>query len=142
MKRSKLYFGDTGLACTLLAASAESLYAPQLDRALFGQLLETFVLQELRRQASAHRDSIGFSHYREKSGVAVDIVVSHGRQLAGIDVKASATVVPKDLRELERLRDLAGEHFSCGVVLYDGHYCLPLGDRLYAVPIRFLWESV
>lgn len=140
-KRSKLYFGDTGLACVLLAASAERLHAPQLDRTLFGQLLETFVLQELRRQASAHRDSISFAHYRDKSRVAVDIVVSCGRRLAGIDVKASATVVPKDLRGLKRLQNLAGERFACGVVLYDGPYCLRLGDRLYAVPIRFLWGT-
>ena len=141
VKSSKLYFGDTGPACALLAASAERLHAPQLDRTLFGQLLETFVLQELRRQASAHRGKISFSHYRENSGVKVDIVVGRRSRLAGIDVKASATVTPKDLRGLERLRDLAGERFVCGVVLYDGHYCLRLGDRLHAVPIRYLWES-
>lgn len=71
----------------------------------------------------------------------MDIVVSRGRRLAGIDVKASATVVPKDLRGLEQLQDLTGERFACGVVLYDGPYCLRLGDRLYAVPVRFLWET-
>ena len=141
VKRPKLHFRDTGLACALLGVSAEKLRAPQLDRTLYGQLLETFALQELRRQASANRKSIDFFHYREKSGSEVDIVINRGSQLAGVAIKASGTAEPKDFRGLERFRDLAGERFACGVVLYDGHYCLRFGDRLYAVPIRFLWEN-
>ena len=141
VRRPKLHFGDTGLACALLGASAERLHAPQLDRTLFGQLLETFALQELRRQASASREAVDFFHYREKSGSKVDIVAARGRWLAGIDVKASGTVEPKDFRGLEQFRELASERFACGVVLYDGPYCLRFGERLYAVPVRYLWEN-
>ncbi len=28
-----------------------------------------------------------------------------------------------------------------GVVLYDGETSAPFGDGLFAVPIRYLWES-
>jgi hypothetical protein len=49
IKTPKLHVGDTGLACALLGADAKTLTA---DRALLGQVLETFVFQELRRQAS------------------------------------------------------------------------------------------
>ena len=141
VKRPKLHFRDTGLACALLGVSAERLHAPQLDRTLYGQLLETFALQDLRRQASASRKAIDFFHYREKSGSEVGIVINRDSQLAGVEVKASGTVEPKDFRGLERFRDLTGERFACGVVLYDGHYCLRFGDRLYAVPIRYLWKT-
>ena len=140
-KTPKLHVGDSGLACTLLKKNAKELHDPQLDRTLFGHLLETFALQELRRQASAIREVIDFFHYREKSGSEVDIVINRGSQLAGVEVKASGTVEPEDFRGLERFRELARERFACGVVLYDGHYCLRFGDRLYAVPIRFLWET-
>ena len=142
VKTPKLHFGDTGLACALLGARAEELYAPQTDRALFGQLLETFSLQELRRQASANQHAVNFFHYREKSGAKADIVIRRGRGLAGVEVKAFSTVGAKDFRGLKKLQELAGNRFACGVVLYDGHYCLRFGDRLYAVPIRMLWESV
>lgn len=141
VKRPKQHFGDTGLACFLLKVSAKELYAPHLDRTLFGHLLETFALQELRRQASASPEPIDFFHYREKSGAEVDIVLSRGSQLAGIEVKAAATTGTEDFRGLKRFQKLAGERFACGVVLYDGHHCLRFGDRLYAVPIRFLWET-
>ena len=49
MKTPKLHLGDTGLACALLGVDAAALSA---DRILLGQLLETFVFQELRRQAA------------------------------------------------------------------------------------------
>ena len=75
------------------------------DRAIFGQLLETFVFQELRRQASWHEDEISFHHFRDKDGAEVDIVLERGaRELAGIEVKAAATVTASDFRGLRKLR--------------------------------------
>ena len=57
-----------------------------------GQLLETFVYQELRRQATpAHPVALTFSHFRDKDGAEVDVVIDRGAgALAGIEVKASA----------------------------------------------------
>ena len=49
MKAPKLHVGDTGVACALLGLDAKAL---QADREALGPLLETFVLQELKRQAS------------------------------------------------------------------------------------------
>ena len=34
-----------------------------------------------------------------------------------------------------------GNRFTGGVVVYDGEMCTRFGDRLYAVPIRLLWET-
>lgn len=44
-------------------------------------------------------------------------------------------------RGLRKLKDAAGTNFSAGVVLYDGEASVPFGDRLFAVPIRALWET-
>src|SRR6185503_1580175 len=46
VKRPKLHLGDTGVACALLGLDAKPL---NLDRSSLGPLLETFVVQELRR---------------------------------------------------------------------------------------------
>ena len=51
VKRPKLHLGDTGTASALLGLDGPAL---AYDRTLFGQLLETFVFQELRRQAGWH----------------------------------------------------------------------------------------
>lgn len=139
VKTPKLHVGDTGVACALLGLEAAALWE---DRAVFGQLLETFVYQELRRQASWHDEEIRFYHFRDKDGAEVDVVLERGAgRIAGIEVKAAATVTASDFRGLRKLRDAAGKRFAGGVVLYDGETSAPFGDGLYAVPIRSLWET-
>jgi len=138
IKTPKLHFGDTGVACALLGIDATSL---AVDRQLLGQLLETFVFSELRRQASWHEESISFHHFRDKDGVEVDLVLEGiGQRLAGVEVKASATVTASDFRGLKKLKEAVDDRFAAGIVLYDGESTVTFGDRLFAVPVRSLWE--
>ncbi len=137
VKTPKLHLGDTGLAAGLLRVDAAALWR---DRALLGQLLETFVLQELRRQADWQDQAIAFHHFRDKDGVEVDVVLERGAfELAGVEVKASATVTDADFRGLRKLKAAAGERFVCGVLLYDGEHVLRFGEGLVAVPVGALW---
>ena len=138
VKRPKLHVGDTGVACALLGIDAKQLAS---DRALLGALLETFVLQELRRQSSWLQDPVDFFHFRDRDDFEVDIVAEQGAlAVAGIEVKAARSVNEADLRGLRKLRDAAGSRFRAGVLLYDGAATIAFGDRLFAVPIRRLWE--
>jgi len=139
VKTPKLHLGDTGLACALLGADAAALKA---DRALLGQLLETFVFQELKRQASWYEHPLAFHHYRDRDGYEVDIVIERGAHaVAGIEVKAAATVTAADFRGLRKLKEAAGRRFTCGVVLYDGAMSARFGEGFFALPIRALWEE-
>lgn len=139
IKTPKLHLCDTGLAAALLRVDADGLLR---DRALLGQLLETFVLQELRRMASWHAEPVAFHHFRDKDGAEVDIVLERGtHEVAGVEVKAAASVTEADFRGLRKLQSAAGERFRCGVVLYDGEHALSFGTGLWAVPIRVLWET-
>ena len=139
VKTPKLHLGDTGLACALLGVDAAALVA---DRPLLGQILETFVFQELRRQASWHDEPLGFFHFRDKDGAEVDIVIERGaRALVGVEVKAAATVTAADFRGLRKLREAAGKRFVAGVVLYDGETNARFDEQFYAVPLRALWET-
>jgi len=138
IKTPKLHIGDTGLACALLGVNGDSLWA---DRALYGRLLETFVYQELRRQASWWEETVRFSHFRDKDQVEVDVVLESAGRVAGVEVKAAATVTGDDFKGLRKLQDAARDNFAAGVVLYDGEAVAGFGDRLYAVPVTHLWEG-
>lgn len=59
--------------------------------------------------------------------------------IAAVEVKASASVRDADWRALSRLRDARAKSFRCGVLLYTGETTVPLGDRIFAVPIGALW---
>ena len=137
VRTPKLHLADSGLACALLGMTAAELWQ---DRTMLGQLLETFVYGELRRQSSGIEEPIEFSHYRDKDGAEVDIVMEHaGACVSGVEVKASSTVHPTDFRGLRRLREATGKRFTCGVVLYDGEVTVGFGDGMFAVPLASLW---
>ena len=138
VKRPKLHVGDTGVACALLGIDAAGL---DKDRQSLGSMLETFVLQELRRQASWRPAPPDFFHFRDRDDFEVDIVLEQGHSaVAGVEVKAAATIREADLRGLLKLKNAAGKRFVAGVVLYDGSATIEFRDGLFAVPVRRLWE--
>ena len=135
VKSPKIHFTDTGLVAAILGVGGDSLIA---DRTLYGRMVETFILQELKRQASWWDREVSFSHYRDKDKVEVDIVLQSGNKLAGIEVKAGATVTRDDFKGLARLRTIDPAAFVAGVVVYDGDAIVPFGEKLFAVPIAEL----
>ena len=137
IKTPKLHLSDTGLACSLLGLNGDSLWE---DRPVFGRLLETFVLQELRRLASGQEEMISFNHFRDKDQVEVDVVLESEARIAGVEVKAASTVTGGDFKGLRKLQEATKKHFAAGVVLYDGDSVVGFGNDLYAVPISSLWE--
>lgn len=139
VKARKLHLGDAGVAASLLGYDADALRA---DRTMLGQLLETFVLQDLRRQATGMDADLRFHHFRDRDGYEVDVVIERGaRQVAGVEVKAGATVTVGDFQGMRRLASAAGERFVAGVVLYDGETSVGFGEGMFAVPLRALWEG-
>ena len=65
--------------------------------ATLGRLLETFVFQELRRQAGWNEAPMGFFHFRDKDGWKRMRSLERGAlELAGVVVKAAATVTAAD----------------------------------------------
>jgi hypothetical protein len=138
VKGAKVHLADTGLGCALLGLNADALWK---DRDAFGQMLETFVYNELRRQSSGLNERIAFSHFRHRDGAEVDIVVEHGAGVvSGVEVKASSTVRASDFAGLRMLKQACGKRFGCGVVVYDGETCVGFGDGMYAVPVERLWK--
>lgn len=137
IKTPKLHMGDTGLAASLLGVNAVTL---SRDGGLLGQLLETFVYQELRRQASWSEQRIRFYHLRDRDGYEVDMVLERqGRDIVGVEVKSAATVTARDFRAMRRLKSALGDRFCAGVVLYDGERAVRFEEKLFAVPIAALW---
>ena len=61
--------------------------------------------------------------------------------MVGIEVKAGATLRPRDFRGLERLREAAGERFVCGIVLHDGEHVQRAGSGLFGMPVSMLWDA-
>ena len=139
VKTPKLHFLDSGLLAALRGTGAADIAG---DREKLGPLLECFVHAEIAKAAALSDETTTVSHYRDKDRVEVDLVLERSPdRVAGIEVKAGATVRPGDFRGLERLRSAAGDGFACGIVLHDGERVQQTGPRLYAVPMKMLWTA-
>ncbi|MEO6859566.1 MAG: ATP-binding protein [Solirubrobacteraceae bacterium] len=140
VKTPKLLLTDTGLAAALVGVDAARYSAPD-QGALAGGLFETFVVMELVKQATWSATPAELFFYRDTEKREVDLVIeSASGDIAAIEAKAAAVATPADARGLRLLRDKLGPRFKTGVVIFSGEHTLPLGDRLWAVPISGLWQ--
>jgi predicted AAA+ superfamily ATPase len=138
-KRPKVFIADPGLASWLLGKTPDALENPT-DPAT-GQLVETFVYAELRRQLSWATTEASLFHWQDRDGAEVDLVIEAGDgRIVGLEVKSGQTPRREWFRWLELMRDTLGSQFIAGITLYGGDQVLPFGDRLLAVPISALWE--
>jgi Predicted ATPase (AAA+ superfamily) len=81
-------------------------------------------------------------HYRSQSGEEVDVVLEdRAGRVAAVEVKLSASVSSHDIKGLASLRDALGDHFVRGVVVYTGQEVLPMGDRIFAVPVGMMFAG-
>lgn len=139
IKTPMIQFLDSGLLSTLLNLNEASAAS---DRALFGRVLESHVYSELTKQATWAEGDYALYTYRDKDLVEVDFVIENAAgQVVGVEVKAAASVSARDMVGLKKLSTLAGNKFTAGIVLYDGADTLPIGERLWAVPISTLWND-
>jgi predicted AAA+ superfamily ATPase len=136
VRAPKLYVSDSGVLAHLIGLDADD----TVPHAARGPLLETFVLGELRKQAAGTASQLGLFHYRTHGRSEVHFVLERrDGVLVGIEVKATATVNRDDTRGLRELAEAVGERFLRGVVLYAGTEVVPLGARIHAVPVDWLW---
>jgi predicted AAA+ superfamily ATPase len=138
IKSPKIHLCDSGVAATLSDLHADR-WIPERER--FGHLLESFIVQQLVSQAGATQSDLRFWHYRDRDQLEVDCVMTRGRKVWGVEVKAARSVTASDTKGLRRLAEISGSDFQGGIVFYDGESILPIANgRHLAVPISKLWE--
>ena len=99
------------------------------------------VVPENSQEITLIDDSLNFFHYRDKDKVEVDLIIENGTgDCFAVEVKAAATLNTKDFTGLKRFRNIAGERFKLGILLYDGDHTTAFGDQLFAVPFGALWS--
>lgn len=117
VKTPKLYFYDTGLACSLLGIES----AQQLDtHYLRGGLFENLVVNEFLKQHwnAGRQDDLRF--WRDSQGNEIDLLVYHGEQCDAYEIKSGMTFSTDYFKGLSKWSELSGtpdEHLH---VIYGG----------------------
>jgi uncharacterized protein len=137
LQTPKLYLTDTGLLAQQLGVNQKRIAE---DDQVTGYALETFCGMEILKHQSWATQNSTLRHYRVGDD-EIDIVLeAQSGELAAIEVKTKASIRERDWRVIAKLRDRRPGRFKAGVILYTGRQTIPLGDRIWAVPISGLWN--
>lgn len=137
----KVHIVDSGVGAHLLRLSSTKLQ--RLDPSSmteFGHLLESFVVQEVLRQATWMDSPVSAGHWRTRDDVEVDLVLErHDGTVLGVEVKAGEQVERKQFSGLRKLRDRLGKAFVAGIAFHLGQIGYEAEDRLHSLPVERLW---
>lgn len=141
--RPKMHVVDSGLAARLLRLAPSRLGGIDPSALTeFGHLLETFVIGELRKQASWLDEPVTLGHWRTSDGTEVDMVIEFDDGgVQAFEVKANERARGSDFRGLAQLRHALGDRFLGGVVFTTGRRAYTYADRLHVLPIDRLWRA-
>jgi len=115
VKTPKLYFTDTGLACSLLGIKTAS----ELSNSHFrGALFENFVLGEINKERTNKGNPFEFYYWRENNGLEVDVLIEKAGEMLPIEIKSAQTYTDTFIKSIRQYNKLSGQ--SKGILLYDG----------------------
>jgi predicted AAA+ superfamily ATPase len=138
LRTPKITLNDTGLLAGILNLDQRRL---NREPVYLGQLLESFVVMELRKQTGWNETPVGLFHFRDQKGAEVDIVLeSAAGEIVGVEVKSTATPRAEDFAGLRYLQSTVGDRFRRGVLLHTGDKAISLSKDLYALPVSALWR--
>ncbi len=140
VRSPKIMLNDTGLAAHLLGMNEQKL---QNDPRIMGQLFETFVGNEIRKQAGWSQVQPELFHFRSQAGQEVDLVLEDAeKNIVGIEIKAKTTLTEHDFKGLKALSEIACKKWRRGIILYLGQNIVPIAKHIHAVPVNMLWDNL
>lgn len=139
VKSPKLYFTDCNFLSYIMKRDIDEMY--ENDKKAFGHVFENFVATELLK--SAKLNNLELSHYRTQSGKEADFVLENAQgDVVGVEVKSAKDIDKKVYSGLLELKELCGDKFKKGIILYTGNDIVPLSEKIWAVPVCYFWEEV
>lgn len=116
-KSPKMYFCDTGLACTLLGIeSAEQLAFDKMR----GHLFENLIVVELLKRRLNEGNESNIYFYRDSNQNEVDILVNNGSSLDAIEVKSAMTYNPSFEKALLKVNEWVNPPVGKRTIIYAG----------------------
>ena len=106
---------------------------------LTGPLFETLVVSEARKWIDTLSRDVSLWFYRTRSGREVDLLITTGSGIIGIEIKNRARVRAADGSGLRALAQTLGDEWAGGLVVHRGEDLEELAPGLWAVPAHRLF---
>lgn len=116
-KTPKLYFYDTGVACSLLGIKSSDQIAIHAAK---GPLFENLILGELLKKRFNAGEKDELFYWRDKTGNEVDIISEYEGKLQAIELKSGETINTDFFKGLQYFAALGTDHLE-KILVYGGN---------------------
>jgi hypothetical protein len=135
VKSPKHHWFDTGIAAHVQGHFSPDDIAASRE---WGGLWETWVINQIRPLCQLLTPRADLFHWRLRSGAEIDAVIQRGAVTIAIEIKSATTVRYRDTQALQLFLETHPD-CCCGLVFYSGTTLQPLTDKIWAVPVNYLW---
>lgn len=134
VKRPKIYFKDTGLACHLAKlGDAKSLAVSHFA----GHFVETYVINEIIKSYENTETYAEFYYYRDNNQNEVDLIIQTNGKLILVEVKSGMNFNNNSIKGFKALENTKYTiDTSCVICLTESVY--KINDNVYALPISVI----
>lgn len=139
VKTPKLYFYDTGLACSFLGIRKQT----EIVHSHFkGALFENYVIAECLKQKHNNASSTDLYYWRDNKGIEIDLLADTGNKLIPMEIKAGQTFQENFVKNIEAWNSFSGQ--QGGILLYDGDTTYERSDNIRVANWRTkdLWKNL
>jgi len=133
VKMPKLYFYDTGLACSLLGIqNAEQLKT----HSAMGNLFENHVITDMIKARYNRNEHMNLYFWRDNVGNEMDLIIDNAGTLHPVEIKSGKTITPEFFKNFKFWQKISGT--EGGFVIYGGEQIQNRSNGLKIVP----WNSL
>lgn len=128
LKTPKLYFVDTGVACSLLGIRK----IQELELSHFrGALVENYVIIECMKNSSNQNREQAFYYWRDNKGIEVDLIIDDGATFLPVEIKSAETYSADFIKNLKKIKSYSGVKEA--VIVYDGKMEFETSDGIQVI---------
>lgn len=131
IKRPKLYFSDTGLACYLARlTSGEILRASTFS----GRFVETYIINEIKKSYINNGIEPNFYYYRDNNMNEIDLIILQDGKLNRVECKSGFNFNNSAVKAFKQL-DKTQYAIGAKVIISNTDTVYPLDDGVYVLPL-------
>ena len=136
IKRPKIYFMDTGLACYLTGY----LNSETLEKSAYnGPIFETYIVSEIIKSYTNNGKDprTRLYYYRDKNQKEIDLLIFYDNTVYPVEIKKSANPGKTAIKNFEVIKNIETEKGN-GVVLCMMENIMAIDENNYYVPIEYV----
>ena len=132
VKRPKLYFTDTGLACYLARLNNEEV----LKNSIFsGRFVETFIVNEIIKSYKNNNKKASFYYYRDADQKEIDLIMLDGGILHLIECKSGISYSKRDVSAFYTLKKSTNYNVGASAIVCSTESIYSIDDDIYVIPL-------